>query len=583
VRSIDEIGEDLRRASDTNDADVLLRLATELDDIGTLQANATAYRARGWALFLRGDFAPALEHFHQALDIFRELGDHSSIARVTANIGVVHDSTGDHPAALERHHHALSTYEELGDDNGVAYVSSNIGITHFNTGDYPAALEHYHRALGMFEALGDSSGVARATGNIGIVFARTGDHTAAFDYYHRALALHEAHGDRAGIARVSGNIGLLHGKIGDHVAALEHYRRAHLLHQEVGAHSNVVLISCNILRTYIDMGSNDAAQEQLEALDAMHIENPIVRIIREQCRAALQERHDDLHGATSTLHHALIDARNHGLRHLTAETHKLLRELALKRDDLASYVEHNNEYTRITEETNGKDTATKLAMQAKQREIDAVQREHAQHMAVLHATLPKHVAERVVRGEQVNDHFTDAAILFVDIVEFTSHTSSMDAAEVVGLLEGIFSTFDAICQKHDVTKVKTIGDSYMCFKGDADAPTNAESIANAGIDIMTCDFTWPDGTAIMFRSGIHCGPAAAGVIGSQRLQYDVWGDTVNVASRMESSSEPGRIHVSNAFATVLRSVSDPAPYTLTPRGMVEIKGKGEMQTWWLEP
>jgi class 3 adenylate cyclase len=138
----------------------------------------------------------------------------------------------------------------------------------------------------------------------------------------------------------------------------------------------------------------------------------------------------------------------------------------------------------------------------------------------------------------------------------------------------------------------------MCFRGDADVSTNAISIARVGIEAMQVAsgaasgvapgvasgvaFMWPHGGRIQFRGGIHLGAATAGVIGTQRLQYDVWGDTVNVASRLEGTSEPGRIHVSEAFADVLRTSSDPAPYTIITRGKVEIKGKGAMQTNWLE-
>jgi adenylate cyclase len=154
----------------------------------------------------------------------------------------------------------------------------------------------------------------------------------------------------------------------------------------------------------------------------------------------------------------------------------------------------------------------------------------------------------------------------------------------------IFNAIDAICTTHDVIKIKTIGDSYMCFRGDADASTNARSVARVALDVLQVApsvapsvapgvaFKWPNGETIRFRAGIHIGPATAGVIGTQRLQYDVWGDTVNVASRMESTGEPGRIHVSDAFAQHLAADA----LTLIPRGLVDIKGKGAMQTYWLE-
>ena len=170
----------------------------------------------------------------------------------------------------------------------------------------------------------------------------------------------------------------------------------------------------------------------------------------------------------------------------------------------------------------------------------------------------------------------------------------MQPGDVVTMLATMFAAFDTLCEEHSVMKVKTIGDSYMCFKGDGDATTNASSMAALALALKGACGTWSDGSPIQIRLGIHTGTATAGVIGTQRLQYDVWGDTVNVASRLESTSEPGRIHVSHAFYEVLNtstshqldaSTSDapkpPIP-TFTPRGLTDLKGKGEMNTWWME-
>ena len=253
-----------------------------------------------------------------------------------------------------------------------------------------------------------------------------------------------------------------------------------------------------------------------------------------------------------------------------------MRDLAQKRNDFAAYIEHNNEFTRITEEINGKESTLKMAMQAKQREIDAVQREHAQHMAVLHSTLPKHIADRVARGEVVNDQFDRAAVLFLDVVGFTTHSSVLAAADVVDLLQKIFTTFDAICAEHDVMKIKTIGDSYMAVAFPHESSSIEQRAATTAGAMIASSFTWPSGEVVQFRIGLHSGPVVAGVLGTERLQYDVWGDTVNVASRMESSGEAGRIHVSEAFANALKDAH------IEPRGTIDIKGKGSMQTYWLE-
>jgi class 3 adenylate cyclase len=215
------------------------------------------------------------------------------------------------------------------------------------------------------------------------------------------------------------------------------------------------------------------------------------------------------------------------------------------------------------------------------------------------------------------DRFEHAAVLFADVVGFTTHSSSMDPTDVVALLEHMFSAFDAICDQHGVTKVKTIGDAYMCFKGDVGGSDNAWALAQVALAMQRTPLFWPSNVAhevahevahnvahnvahevahnvdhnvahkVLLRIGLHLGPATAGVIGTQRLQYDVWGDTVNVASRLESSCEPGRIHVSEAFANDLREafvIPNPEGVSdlhLELRGEVELKGKGLVKTFWL--
>jgi class 3 adenylate cyclase len=191
----------------------------------------------------------------------------------------------------------------------------------------------------------------------------------------------------------------------------------------------------------------------------------------------------------------------------------------------------------------------------------------------------------MIRGEKVTgDHFDHAAVLFIDVAGFTTHTAAMHPGDVVQLLEDLFSRMDSICDRHSAVKIKTIGDSYMCFRGDGTQAENALSIAHLALDVARTPFAWPDGSPLVVRMGAHIGPATAGVIGTQRLQYDVWGDTVNVASRMESHGEPGRVHVSEAFAAALRLNDSMTPdsMALLKRGSIAVKGKGEMTTYWLE-
>jgi class 3 adenylate cyclase len=194
--------------------------------------------------------------------------------------------------------------------------------------------------------------------------------------------------------------------------------------------------------------------------------------------------------------------------------------------------------------------------------------------------LPEPIAERLRKGERlIADRFDDVTLLFADIVEFTRLSSSMSADELVGVLNEIFTVFDDLVEHHGLEKVKTIGDAYMVVGGMSDGSRDhTERVAAMAIDLAdrVAAIDAAARLGVRFRIGIHCGPVIAGVIGTKKFIYDVWGDTVNMASRMESLGLPGRIQVSSAVEQRLRD-----RFVLEARGVIEVKGKGAMPTWFL--
>ena len=590
MRTFEQIRTDVGVATEINDAATLMRLAGELDELATPEAKTVAYGTRGVACYCTGDFPAALEHYNSALALYHELGNRSGVARVTGNIGNGYNITGNYPAALEHFNKALALFHELGDRRGVVISTGNIGNVYNNTGNYPAALEHFNRALALHHELGDPSGVAHVTGNIGNGYNTTGDFTAALEHYNSALALFHELGDRRGVAITTGNIGNVYNNTGDYPAALEHLNSALALFHELGDRRGVARVTGKILHALLRADDIDGARRTLAALDELVVDNPVTAIECETDRAMIFVLDDDLQAAHTSLTNALELAKTHGLRAMQADVFKELRDLAQKRNDFAAYIEFNNEYTRINEETRGADAKLKIAMQAKEREIAEKDKETAKHMAVLHSTLPKHIADRVARGEVVNDHYDNAAVLFLDIVGFTTISDRIPAGHVVHLLDQIFTALDVLCDRHDVTKIKTIGDSYMAVGFENNT---AERMAQCALDMITTlddmvitmppalgDTSWTNDVGdIRVRIGLHVGPVTAGVIGTQRMQYDVWGDTVNIASRMESTSEAGRVQVSHAFVDAIGLEQDTR---FVERGEIDIKGKGLMTTYWLE-
>ncbi len=194
--------------------------------------------------------------------------------------------------------------------------------------------------------------------------------------------------------------------------------------------------------------------------------------------------------------------------------------------------------------------------------------------------LPGAVASQLKDGAAtVAEGHDDVTVLFVDICGFTRLSDGARAAEVVQMLDAVFTAFDALCELHHVEKIKTIGDAYMVAAGLPEPrPDHARAIADLALDMLAVTRTLRDpvGAPLEVRIGAHSGPVVAGVIGRKKFIYDLWGDTVNTASRMESHGEPGTIQITEDLAHRL----GPA-YRCDRRGVITVKGKGEMVTYFL--
>ena len=217
-----------------------------------------------------------------------------------------------------------------------------------------------------------------------------------------------------------------------------------------------------------------------------------------------------------------------------------------------------------------------LEVKAYQDQLAASRRESDR---LLLSILPEVIAERLKRGESVADHIDDATVLFADLVNFTSFASETDAAIVVEKLNMVFRIFDQIVITRGLEKIKTIGDAYMLAGG---VPTPLENhaalVVDAGLAMLAaCERLRRRGEVdFNLRIGVASGPVVAGVIGNTKFAYDLWGDTVNVASRMERHGVPGRMQITDSTRQLLDG-----RFLLEDRELVDVKGKGPMATWFV--
>jgi class 3 adenylate cyclase len=233
--------------------------------------------------------------------------------------------------------------------------------------------------------------------------------------------------------------------------------------------------------------------------------------------------------------------------------------------------------------------ARKLEMQARQmflqrktirKQLVEIDLERAKSEALLLNILPVTVAARLkADGGAIADAFADVTVLFADIVGFTRMAERLTPVEVVRRLSELFSAFDDLAEELGVEKIKTIGDAYMAASGlSLDAARGAHAMAEMALGMLrrVDEFSGRYADPINVRIGLNSGPVVAGVIGKKKFIYDIWGDAVNTASRMESHGTPGRVHVSRETRQRLES-----EYVFEARGDIEVKGKGVMQTHYL--
>lgn len=211
----------------------------------------------------------------------------------------------------------------------------------------------------------------------------------------------------------------------------------------------------------------------------------------------------------------------------------------------------------------------------------ALAAEHARSERLLDNLLPEKIAARLKDEPDriIADSIGQATILFADIVDFTPRAASMAPEDLVRFLNSVFTEFDAETNARGLEKIKTIGDAYMIAAGMPDPrDDHAEAVAEMALKMLeiTERLSAESGQPVAVRIGLHTGPAVAGVIGTRKFFYDVWSDTVNTAARMESHGEPGRIQITAEAKAALGDA-----YVCEPRGVVDIKGKGPIETWWL--
>jgi len=569
---------------------------------------AKVYIKLGIAYKNLSDNAKALEYYQKALFINEEIGDKDGIARNLGNIGNVFNELSDYPKALEFYSKALQIFEEIENKHDIALSLGNIGMMYWNLSDYTKAIEYYQKAMFIYEEIGNNDGLAINLGNIGLVYLQLLDNQKALEYYERALIIYNHIGNKEGIARNLGNIGNIYSDLMDYPKSLEYFQKALLYYEDIENKRGIAINLGNIGIVYKNLSDYSKALEfyQKSLLINEEIgrkEGIAINLVNiGSIYASNESQFYDNIKAEEFLQRTVQLAEEISSKNILEEAYKELHYLRINERNFEDALHYHKKSISLKEEIQtieAKKQAERFDIERKDAEREKLLAEERGRLlereSILRNILPDSVTERLVKGENpIADHFESVSVLFMDLVGFTSFSSNAPPKQLVYLLDSIFTKADEIVEHFGLEKIKTIGDGYLAV-ANVTRPLKDHQVATAmsAIHLMETlkDFTvnipaelgdtaWiSEMNDLEIRIGIHTGEVVAGIIGKNKYTYDLWGDAVNVASRMESNSEAGRIHISEQFA---KSIESNPEFSLIPRGTISIKGKGMMQTFWLE-
>jgi class 3 adenylate cyclase len=507
-------------------ADRLLEEATEKMSAGALEQHA---RLLG-----------------EALQIFRELGDQRAQFKTLLKLASAARNGADYQAALDYLREADALAATIGDPALEHELQSELCVVYISLNDLDAAFDAANVQLRFVAGGNDPEQNLLALNALGCIQVLRGQHAEGVARINESLSFlgaiaKESRRSYLHVQSIA-DLAEAHLSWGRNEEALGYAQQAEAGARRIGFQPLVMLASMYAGQAALRLGKPEAAVEKLRAC---------IDLARESRHKAQQ------HQAMCDLGSALAELGRHAEAFETyRDGHRLEKEI---------HIDH---------------AARRMEFDRARKEIERSRHEKESAERVLFSVLPQAIATRMTRGEgRIAEELADVSVLFADIVGFTALSTRTTPADLLVLLEEIFSEFDRLTGQFQLEKVKTIGDAYMAVGGAlAPLPGHAENAVRLGLAMIAAIDTirMAKGMPLAIRIGLHAGPVVAGVIGENRLAYDLWGESVNLASRLESSGAPGRIHVSAAVAERLRGTFD-----FEQRGTIELKGFGPVPTFFV--
>ena len=550
------------------------------------------------------NYPKALEYYGKALKVNEQMGNKENIGMIELNIGNIYTYRSDYPKALEYYFKALNVREELGNKNDIANIETDIGLVYNSQNNYPKALEYDLKALKMDEEIGNKADAAKITGNIGVVYMHQSNYSVALAYFFKALNINKELGNKEVQWSNTHNIGLVYMHQGNYPKALAADFIALKIGEELGDKRLIALTLNSTGVCYLDIAKNTTGTIKTDSLipigKTANLQNAINYFKKD---IILSKEIGDLENLQDVSKYLSEAQALLGKYKDALESYK---QFVTVKDSVFSNdnkVKIANEGTKRAEELGQKQIEINKEIAAKKRleqlffisglivlaiiiiiifrNNKLLSFEKKKSDGLLLNILPEEVADELKEtGTAHAKLYEPVTVFFSDFVSFTTVSERLTPQELVAELHACFKGFDEIIKKYDIEKIKTVGDAYLMVSGlPTKNPDHATDMIAAAIEIR--DFMVKrkaelgDNT-FGVRIGVNSGSVVAGIVGVTKFAYDIWGDTVNTAARMEQNSQAGRINISESTYLLVKD-----KYDCEYRGKVAAKNKGEIDMYFV--
>jgi adenylate cyclase len=611
--------------NDTPKVKVLLKLAYQMSR--TRPAIAFFYAQQAWELseklnypaglsdalssmgdckVYQGVYGEALQYFTRALDIREASGDSLGMARSFSNIGQVYYYYSHYAEAMPYHLRALRIRLRYNDSSAIAHSYLTIGIVEESMGNYEAALDYYDIGYPYAEKTGSLRMMAAYYNYIGRAWRKLGNYSQAMIAHEKSKTYLDQIDDPLGIARFYNNLGSIYRRQGEYRKALSHFFRANQIQTSLNDREGLADGNIDMGRTYSQLGIYDSA---------LYYANRGLEIakntgLRDDMRygySVLSEIYESMgdyqQGLTFTkkyegMRDSLFSqemSEELKLAQLMHERELRQQEMSMAQKDRALerarmqrvlvYVGSSAllllVFAGFTYDRYRRRTRANRELAEKNEEIDL---ERRRSDALLLNILPEQTAEELkMTGKTAPRSYPEVTVMFTDFVGFTQISERLSPEELVHELDYCFRVYDQIVDEYGVEKIKTIGDAYMAVSGlPLSSPSHAQNAVAAALAIQDFMRGLKETRQLQgkpffeVRVGVHTGPVVAGVVGRKKFAYDVWGDTVNTAARLEGASEAGKVNISQTTFSLVKE-----EFGCEYRGKVSVKNKGEIDMYFV--